>query len=179
MQKRPALTKSLSDTTFRDFYWLKAELQDFCSKHGLGTVGTKAELADRVAHYLRTGQPSAKHSHRQKYKQMPATFSLESVITPGWRCTSALREFLIEHIGPSFRFNKVMRQFIHERPGCTLADAIAAYLNEKRNRPTANIGPQFEYNRFTREYWLKNPDATRNEVVAAWYEFRNTAKSKR
>lgn len=176
---RPRLTKSLDADTFRDYYWLKAELQAFCREHGLGTGGIKTELARRIELYLQTGRPSAIKTHRRNIEQMPEQFNLDTVIGTGWRCTTALRSFFMEHLGPSFRFNSIMRQFIHERAGHTLAEAIAAYREEKSNTQHAEIGEQFEYNRFTRAHWHDHPDATRDEVIAAWYEFRNTAKSKR
>lgn len=179
MGNRPLLNESLSADTFRDFYWLKSELLVFCRKHGLGTVGTKAELAERIDIYLRTGQHHVVFKSRKQSAQMPDRFSLDSVIGEGWRCTRELRAFFVEYLGPGFRFNAVMRRFIHERPGHTLAEAIAAYQQDKVNPRHKEIGKQFEYNRFTREFWLKHPDATRADLTAAWYKFRNTARSER
>lgn len=179
MHKRPRLSKSLDADTFRDYYWLKAELQAFCREHALGTSGTKTELARRIEMYLQTGQPAAVEMQRPRSGQMPEHFDLDTVIGTGWRCTTALRIFFMEHLGPSFRFNSIMRQFIHEHSGHTLAEAIAAYRAEKSNTQHADIGAQFEYNRFIRAYWRDHPDAMRDEVIAAWYDFRNTAKSKR
>ncbi len=173
------LTKSLCATVFRDYYWLKVELQSFCREQGLSTVGTKTELAQRIETYLRTGRSVAVTHRRRKTGQMPEHFSLNSVIGDGWRCTKELRTFFVERIGPGFRFNAVMRRFIHEQPGRTLAEAINAYHKGHSGAQNADIGAQFEYNRFTRDYWLKHPDSTRDDVIAAWYEFRNTAKSKR
>lgn len=179
MSKRPALTKSLDADRFRDFYWLKAELQAFCREHGLGTAGIKAELTHRIELYLRTGQRAAVNLDHRRSDVMPGHFGLDTVIGTGWRCTTALRAFFIEHLGRSFRFNAVMRRFIHERTGHTLAEAIAAYREDKSSGQRSEIGSQFEYNRFTREYWLTHPNATRDDVIAAWHEFRNTPKSMR
>ena len=43
MQERPTLNRQLDSTTFRDFYWLKEELVDFCRNNGLSTAGGKYE----------------------------------------------------------------------------------------------------------------------------------------
>ena len=179
MRQRPQLTSSLSPEAFLDNYWLKTELLDFCREQGLGTTGSKAELAHRVEHYLRTGDQGAISRSRKISGSMPDNFDLDTVIGVGWRCTRQLRAFFTKVIGPGFRFNAVIRQFVHEQPGRTLADAIAAYHENKLAAQQPKIGAQFEYNRFTREFWLTHPDASRDDLLAAWYQYRNTPKSKR
>lgn len=42
MNKREDLTKNLDSETFRKFYYLKAELVNFCKANGLSTAGWKA-----------------------------------------------------------------------------------------------------------------------------------------
>ena len=56
MQERPTLNRQLDSTTFRDFYWLKEELVDFCRNNGLSTAGGKLEITERIAHFLDTGE---------------------------------------------------------------------------------------------------------------------------
>ncbi|MEM7039484.1 MAG: SAP domain-containing protein, partial [Bacteroidota bacterium] len=56
MDKRPPLENNISVTDFEAFYWMKAELVDFCRREGLKTSGGKIELAHRIAHYLKTGE---------------------------------------------------------------------------------------------------------------------------
>ena len=56
MIERPALDKHLDSKTFRDFYYLKEELIDFCRKNGLPVSGGKLEIADRIAYFLDTGK---------------------------------------------------------------------------------------------------------------------------
>ena len=58
---------------------------------------------------------------------MPTTFTPETVIGEGWRCSQALRAFFELEIGPRFHFNQVMRDFIKHGSGKTLADAISAW----------------------------------------------------
>ena len=51
---RPELNKKLDSKTFRDYYYLKEELIDFCRKNNLQTTGSKIELTDRISKYLDT-----------------------------------------------------------------------------------------------------------------------------
>ena len=47
MTERPVLDKNLDSKTFRDFYYLKEELVDFCRKNGLPVSGGKLQITDR------------------------------------------------------------------------------------------------------------------------------------
>lgn len=42
MGERPKLDKNLDGKTFREFYYLKEELVDFCRRYGLPTTKAKA-----------------------------------------------------------------------------------------------------------------------------------------
>lgn len=56
MNDRPVLDRNLDSKTFRDFYYLKEELVDFCRKNHLPVSGGKLEISDRVAYFLDTGK---------------------------------------------------------------------------------------------------------------------------
>ncbi len=56
MSERPYLTKKLDGETFRSFYYLKAELVDFCRKNNLPVSGGKIELTNRITYFLDTGK---------------------------------------------------------------------------------------------------------------------------
>ncbi len=51
MEKRLHLNKKISIKDFKDFYWLKKELIEFCKNEGLKTTGEKIETAQRIEHY--------------------------------------------------------------------------------------------------------------------------------
>jgi len=44
---RPELTRDLNVDDFRNFYWLKDELQTFCRENGISASGSKIEITDR------------------------------------------------------------------------------------------------------------------------------------
>ena len=55
MRERPGLDRNLDSSTFLDFYYLKEEMVEFCRKYGLPVSGGKMEIAERIAHFLDTG----------------------------------------------------------------------------------------------------------------------------
>lgn len=55
MSERPELNKNLDAETFKEYYWLKEELIDFCRKYGLPVSGGKLDITERIAYYLETG----------------------------------------------------------------------------------------------------------------------------
>ena len=56
MIQRPLLDKNLDRKTFRDFYYLKEELVDFCRQNNLPVSGGKLEITERISHFLDTGE---------------------------------------------------------------------------------------------------------------------------
>ena len=56
MNGRPSFTTELSAETFRQYYYLKEELVEFCRKDGLQATGSKSELSERIAVFLESGK---------------------------------------------------------------------------------------------------------------------------
>ena len=70
-----------------------------------------------------------------------------------------------------------MREFISQKIGFSLGDAIKAYLESQVNPVPREIAPQFEYNQHIRDFYKKNPGASLKEAILAWKKKR--AKPKR
>ena len=51
MEERPNLDIKLDSKTFKEYYYLKEELIDFCRKNNLQTTGGKLELIERIANF--------------------------------------------------------------------------------------------------------------------------------
>lgn len=174
-ERRPPLTSALSPEDFRDFYWLKSELLDFCRVEGLRSSGSKIEIADRVEHYLRTGQ--AKEPERQtrpssSFDWNRSELTTETVITDSYRNTRTVRAFFVEQLGPSFRFSVPFMAWMKSNAGKTLGDAVEAWKQLKGEAASArgpkNIAPQFEFNRYVRDFLADNPGRPRSEALACW-----------
>lgn len=104
---RPILDKNLDSKTFRNYYFLKEELVDFCRKNGLPTIGSKIDITDRIAHFLDTGEIMPASRERKTTVQI-GDIDLNTKIEPNFVCTEKHRAFFKEHMWmaslfPSFR----------------------------------------------------------------------------
>lgn len=110
------LSKEMDSETFLSFYYLKEELVDFCRKNGLPTSGGKIEIAERIAHFLDTGEIIAKKSAPRK-KACVGDITKETVIEKDFVCSEKHRAFFNEQIGSSFSFNVVFQKWLKENAG--------------------------------------------------------------
>ena len=169
MSERPKLNKKLDAITFRSFYYLKQELADFCKENGLPTSGSKAELTDRIAYYLDTGNV-LKPTAERKTAVTIATLTEDTIIEPNIVCSEKHRAFFSEKIGKSFSFNVPFQKWLKANAGKTYGDAIQAYyriLEEKKQRKT-EIGRQFEYNTYIRDFFADNPGKSLHDAIVCW-----------
>lgn len=60
MSERPKLDNTLDVNTFKEYYYLKEELIDFCRKNDLQITGGKLELTYRIDNFLDTGKKTYK-----------------------------------------------------------------------------------------------------------------------
>lgn len=181
---RVALTPRTSVRDFRDFYWLKEELERFCRVHGLPTAGGKRELADRIERFLRTGERPARASPgrssgggRSPKAPVLGPLSLATRAPAGFRCSQEARAFFERHLGPSFRFTVTLQRFIKDHPGVTFGEIAEEWQRQEAARKAGvrpEIAPQFEYNRFTRDFFAdpRNQGKTREECLEAWRRTR-------
>ena len=95
MEKRPALTKDISLKDFRDFYWLKEELLDFCRVEQLDKRGGKIELTKSIEKYLETGIKEVAKVEKQKclskFDWNSEKLTLETIITDNYKNTENVR----------------------------------------------------------------------------------------
>ena len=169
MNERTELNKELDAAAFRSFYYLKQELADFCKENGLPTMGSKAELTDRIAHFLDTGNV-LKSSAKRKTSVNIGTLTEDTVIEQNIVCSEKHRAFFSEKIGKSFSFNVLFQKWLKANTGKTYGDAIRAYyriLEEKKQRKT-EIGGQFEYNTYIRDFFADNPGKSLHDAIVCW-----------
>ena len=73
---------------FRNFYWLKEELQTFCRESGMSASGSKIQNMDRIAAFLQTGEIQKPLKKRKSPSNEALTDSnLDTVITENDRCS--------------------------------------------------------------------------------------------
>jgi len=172
---RPNLTKDINIQSFKDFYWLKEELQAFCREHGISASGSKVEIFDRIEIYLRTGdiKKPKRVSSSTKKAERSLNLSLDTIITEHHRCSQEVRAFFKSAI-PKFHFSTYIQNFFKDNAGKTYRDAVDAWYEEEKRKkePTykKKIAPQFEYNQFIRDYYAdpNNNGKSREQAIEAW-----------
>lgn len=169
MTQRPLLDKNLDSKTFRDFYYLKEELVDFCRQNSLPVSGGKLEITDRIAHFLDTGEVLSS-SPVKKRSASVSDISLDTAIETDFVCSEKHRAFFKEHIGDSFSFNVAFQKWLKSNAGRTYKEAIAAYyqiLEEKKTGKT-KIDKQFEYNTYIRDFFADNQGKSLEDAIKCW-----------
>ncbi|MDL4839861.1 DUF6434 domain-containing protein [Aquibacillus rhizosphaerae] len=176
---RPNLTKDINIQSFKDFYWLKEELQLFCRENGISTSGSKIEIADRIERFIEIGEIKnpIKKSSINKRMNNEVGLSLETVITANHRCSQDVRAFF-KSIIPKFHFSTYIQNYFKTNVGKTYRDVTDAWYEEERRKKDPsylkNIPPQFEYNQFIRDFFTEpnNKGKSREEAIEAWNEIK-------
>lgn len=169
MNKRPDLDINLDSKTFREYYYLKEELVDFCRKHNLQSTGGKLELTDRIAEFLDTGKRNTA-THTKRKSPSVGEITLDTVIESNFVCSEKHRAFYKEHIGKSFSFNILFQKWLKSNAGKTYRDSIDAYhqILEDKKRQKTTIDRQFEYNTYIRDFFADNKDKTLELAIKCW-----------
>ncbi|MFJ7747932.1 DUF6434 domain-containing protein [Peribacillus sp. NPDC097295] len=174
---KPILSKHTDAHVFKDFYWLKKELQQFCRENGISAVGSKIELSTRIESFLETGEIkkplriSIEHpnTHTQQRK-----LSLDTIIMKHHRCSQDVRAFFKTAIGPTFHFSTHIQTYFKNNVGKTYRDVVDAwYIEEERKKEPGykkKISPQFEYNQFVRDFFSdpNNKGKSRKDAIEFW-----------
>lgn len=172
---RPILTKDISIASFKDFYWLKEELQSFCRENGIHTTGSKIEISDRIETFLRTGEikQPIRRSTINKKSALQVQLSLDTVISENHRCSQHVRAFF-KTVIPHFHFSTYIQTYFKNNIGKTYRDVVDAWYKEEQRKKDPSykkeIAPQFEYNQFMRDFFADptNQGKSRKEAVVAW-----------
>ncbi|HEX4044071.1 MAG TPA: DUF6434 domain-containing protein [Gammaproteobacteria bacterium] len=176
MERKPNLNKIISIDHFKNWYWLKVELINFCKKHDLSTVGSKQELVQRITLFLITGNKieptsaSKANGHRDSQQ-----FITRNTLVANYKNDAATRKFFIDQIGKHFRFDAYLRQFTNKNnitKKLTYGDLVDGWLIEESRRKDpayqSNIGKQFEYNQFIRDFFANEKGKSRSDAIKAW-----------
>lgn len=173
MIKRPKLEKGLDPNLFKQYYYLKDELVEFCKKEGLQTTGGKIEIANRIIHYLETGERLVDKKTNIKstsYTGDIEIITLDSKIENNFKCTEKHRAFFKQEIGDNFKFNVPFQKWLKENTGKTYQDAIYAYYDIQKMKKTkkTTIDSQFEYNTYIRDFFNDNKGRSLKEAIICW-----------
>jgi len=174
--RRPEPSSSLDPGDIDRWYWTQVELRQIARDLGVPTGGRKAELATRVRAAL-AGEPLPDSSARPRTR-LEGELTRDTVIPDGVVLSRHLRDWFASELGPGFRADRHLRDFLRSGAGRTLGEAADQY-RATRDSPPQEIESQFELNRFTRAWWKANPDGSREDLIAAWREYRDTPRELR
>lgn len=175
MNKRPKLNKNINFKDFKDFYWLKEELVDFCRGIGINRSGGKIDIANRINEYLRTGKIESKNpikggKNKKGIQKTPE--NINEVIPDNYTSSQLFREYFESIIGQHFHFTAYMAKYIKDHSGITSKEYINEWCAEYERRKNKNYKPKImkscEYNQYIRDFFKDNPDKTRDEAIKYW-----------
>ena len=166
---RPSLTKDLKSEEFKEYYFLKEELKEFCRENGLKISGSKSELEERIIYFLDTGKSLETQKTKTISKKSPnETISLESKIGDNFKCSEDKREFFEKEIGKGFKFKVKFQKWLKSNPDKTYEDAIRAYFEIQNSKQKHEIDKQFQYNQYIRDFFEDNDDKTLKDAIDCW-----------
>ena len=182
MTKRPKLTSKLDADFFRQWYWLKKELTDFCSAMQLSSAGMKPEIMERIYAFLKTGQRLKPIRQKCTEPDSHKPLTMKTVVK-NYKNDPETRNFFIKHIGSHFKFSarvNIFRKEAQEKgEKITYGDLMNVWLHEYEQRRNKTIKlpimKSCEYNQFTRDFYAANPNASRKRVISAWKQARTLA----
>lgn len=169
MNQRPVLDKNLDSATFRDFYYLKKELVDFCRGNDIPASGGKIELTDRIAYFLDTGEVLSASKVKKK-AAVVSEINKNTRIETDFICSERHRAFFKEHIGSGFSFNVAFQKWLKSNGGKSYKEAITAYYQilEDKKKGKTKIDKQFEYNTYIRDFFADNQGKTLEQAIQCW-----------
>ena len=162
------LTKDLAPEDFKDYYFLKEELKEFCRQEGLRVSGNKGDLEKRIIHYLSTGKSLNEEPVKYNSSQNLSEIRLDSKIGENFKCSEDKREFFQKEIGNGFKFKVKFQKWLKENPDKTYQDAINAYFELQNSKEKTEIGKQFQYNQYIRDFFEDNGGKSLDDAIMCW-----------
>lgn len=169
------LTKNLSPDEFKEYYFLKDELKDFCRLEGLKVSGSKQDLENRIIHYLSTGEMLEEPVVKEVSNNSHSTITLDSKLGENFKCGQDKREFFEKEIGKTFKFKVKFQKWLKANPDKTYREAIDAYFEIQNSKEKTNIDKQFQYNQYIRDFFNENDDRSLEEAIKCW-KFKKSLK---
>lgn len=187
-EKTPALTKSLNADVFRQHYYDKNTLLDFCNLHGISPVGLKNELNDRIDLFLRKGIVTRKQPVKKSDKWDSESGLHLDLTVVNYKSDDKTREFFAKHI-KDFKFSAYIQKWLKERlkngETFTYGDVIEEQKRFQKEKSAAKSAGKplkvahdsCQMNQFYSDY-SQEPAAQPHTRQEAWELVRDTAGDK-
>lgn len=170
---RPKLTNKLDPKLFKQNYWLKEELVNFCKQNNLPTSGSKEGLEALITRFLNK-EPlifPKKKTFSSKDMNDFGELTVHSVIKPNYKNDERHRNFFKKEIGEYFKFNIRFMDWMRKNAGKTYQAAIEEWQRIEKQIKSGKkfpIAKQFKYNQYTRDFFADNPQLTKKEALLCW-----------
>jgi hypothetical protein len=157
-ERKPALTATMTLSTFRRYYWTMAELAPFARRLGLAVHGQKPALQRRIDRRLRgqAAEPVKAVPRGQPERDSDRPLRRHTLVVH-YKSDAATRAFFASQIGPSFHFTYHLNQFRIARGGLTYGDLVDEWSAERDRRRDTRYRPVLAahglYNRFIRAFF--------------------------
>lgn len=190
MDERPILDKNLSSLEFKEFYYLKKELIEFCKFENLKSSGNKEQLEKRIIYYLKTGKKLNETSSvcvaGKKLNETSSAcgvdkhlnkISLNSKLGKNFTCSQDVRKFFKKEIGNNFTFKVPFLKWLKSHPDNTYSDAINEFykIQSELKSGKTKIDKQFQYNSYIRDFFKNNKGKSLNDAIKCW-KFKKSLK---
>ena len=162
------LTKELKAEEFKEYYFLKEDLKDFCRSEGLKVSGSKEDLENRIIHYLSTGEELDEPTIKQFSNESKTEIALDSRLGENFKCSEDKRAFFEKEIGPGFKFKVKFQKWLKSNPDKTYREAIEAYHEIQNSKEKTKIDKQFQYNQYIRDFFEDNGDKSLDDAIKCW-----------
>jgi hypothetical protein len=180
--RRPRLNRAIDPQDLHTYYWLKAELVQFCHHLGIPGSGRKLEILKRIEVFLRTGKTIPHEplvfGARQTSPGHPLGSEGEALTLAShvvnFRSDQRTREFFESVIGPHFHFTAHLNQFMLGRDDLTYGDLVQEWLAERQRRKDKSYKPVImksgEYNQYIRDFFADptNEGKSLKHAIAGW-----------
>ena len=164
----PKLDRNLNAEEFKQYYFLKEDLKDFCRSEGLKVGGSKQDLENRIIHYLKTGEKLKEPVIKEVSNASQSKITLDSKLGENFRCGEDKREFFENEIGKTFKFKVKFQKWLKENPDKTYRDAIDAYYEIQNSNEKTKIDKQFQYNQYIRDFFEDNEGKSLEDAIKCW-----------
>lgn len=162
------LTRNLTPEEFKEYYFLKEELKDFCRVEGLKVSGSKQDLEKRIIHYLATGEELKEVNVKKIQNDSVSEIALDSKLGENFKCSEDKRAFFEREIGKGFKFKVKFQRWLKANPEKTYADAVEAYYEIQNSGEKTKIDKQFQYNQYIRDFFEDNDDKSLDDAIKCW-----------
>lgn len=167
------LTRNLNAEEFKEYYFLKEDLKNFCRMEGLKVSGSKQDLENRIIHYLATGEKLTEPNIKQHSKESNFEISMDSKLGENFRCSEDKRQFFEREIGKGFKFKVNFQKWLKANPDKTYREAIDAYYEIQNSNEKTEIGKQFQYNQYIRDFFEDNDGKSMEDAIKCWNYKKN------